>query len=334
MSRIRTRSASGDSSRASGRRRRVLVGLALWSACAVEAAAAATAWTLTLPDSVVVGGATVRVADLVVEPVPAAAGAVLVAAGGRPGTVLEVTARAILRRLAMSGQADGLTLAGAERCRLIFAGRAVPPQELRDRLHDLLLPHVPPAMDQAPPSWLELELPTHTLTVGAEWQLSWPQPRELMPGRNLLTVVVETGPTSQRLAVAATLHAFGRVAVPTTALIRGQPADPEAMAWQWTDLALAAPGLVTDPRALQNMQLARDLPQGAVVARGDLTPQPLVRRGEMVDLVMRRRGVEAVVRVESRQDGFLNQTISVRNPLNGRLVVAQVAAAGVVITGR
>jgi flagella basal body P-ring formation protein FlgA len=54
----------------------------------------------------------------------------------------------------------------------------------------------------------------------------------------------------------------------------------------------------------------------------------------MVDLVVRRGGVEAVVRVECRQDGLLDQTVSVRNPLNNRLLVARVTGPGQVATGR
>jgi flagella basal body P-ring formation protein FlgA len=44
--------------------------------------------------------------------------------------------------------------------------------------------------------------------------------------------------------------------------------------------------------------------------------------------------VAAVVRAECRQDGLLGETVSVRNKLNGRLVVARVAGPGTVTIGR
>ncbi len=326
-----TRRQQGMATRRPPRRARFGIFAAVAFACVARGAGA---WTLDVPDSVVVSAANVRVADLVAGPVPAGPGAVVIAAGGRPGTAIEVTARAILRRLAMAGHAADVSLKGAERCRILFAGGAVPPDLLRRRLGDLLQPQVPPADPQAPPSWLELELPDVRVLVGDGWRVEWPQPRPLAPGRNLLTVAVHDGPRSQRLSVTAILHAYARVAVPVAPAPRGTVIDPQAVQWQWIDLAASPPGLVSDPGSLQDMRPVRDLPPGEPLARRDLEPQPLVRRGDLVDLVMRRGGVEAIVRVECRQDGVLDQAVSVRNPLNGKLLVARVAGAGLVKMGR
>lgn len=296
--------------------------------------AGASNWTLDLPDSVVVHATTVRVADLARGPVPDAAGQVVVAAGGRPGAVIEITGRAILRRLVMAGAASGVSLAGAEHCRIVFAGGALTGATLRQRVADYLRQYIPSEVPDAPPSWLELELPEVQIMVGDLWDVSWPQPRPLVAGRNLLTLRIQSGESSQRLSVAAILHAYGRVASPMRSVLRGQAADPAAVQWQWTDLAMVQPGLVTDPRAMQDRQFARDLEPGEILAQRDLAPQPLVRRGEMVDLVLRRGNVSAILRVECRQDGILDQTVSVRNPLTNSLMVARVAAPGVVTTGR
>jgi flagellar basal body P-ring formation protein FlgA len=311
----------------------------LAAAAAIIAAAcclppAAAAWTLDLPDSLLAREATVRVGDLAPGVAPAGAAAVVVVAGGRPGASVEVSGRAILRRLAMAGEAAGVALTGAERCRIVFAGRSVPAELLHERVAAVLQPHVPPAPSEAPPSWLELELPEAPVVAGDDLDVSWPQPRPLAPGRNLLTVAVESGGRQHRLSVAATLHAYGRVASPNAAVARGQAVAPDDLRWQWTDLALAGTGLVTDPQALQDMQLARDLAPGDLLQQRDLAPRPLVRRGETVDLTLSRGGVAAVLRVECRQDGLLDQPVSVRNPLTGRLLVARVAGPGVVTIGR
>ena len=291
-------------------------------------------WILDIPDSVVVTTSTVRLSDLARGSVPPEPGMVVVAAGGRPGTVIETTGRAILRRLVMAGQAGGVTLVGADRCRIVFAGNVVPAAQLHRRIGDLLGPHIPEPDPEAPPPWLEIELPATQITAGDQWSVSWPRPRQLQPGRNLVTLAVETANSSQRFSIAAILHAYGRVAVPMQSAARGQPADPAAMQWQWVDLALTSPGLVTDPRALQDMQLARDLVPGQALMQRDLAPRPLVHRGEMIDLVVRRGGVEAVLRVECRQDGLLGQTVSVRNPQNSSLLVARVSGPGTVSMGR
>jgi len=297
-------------------------------------AGAAGAWTLALPDSLEVDATTVRVSDLVGAPVPEAAGAVVVAAGGRPGAVVEVTARTILRRLSMAGLAEGVVLAGAERCRIVFAGHALTLPLLQDRVQALLTAHIPPPDPAAPPSWLELELAASGIHVGQEWDVVWPQPRTLVPGRNLLTLQVRSGRQQHRLAAVVVLHAYARTATTVSTVARGQVAPTESLQWQWTDLALASPGLITDQQSLTGLIAARDLQPGEALSQRDLVPRPLVVRGEMVDLVVRRGGVEAVVRVECRQDGLLDQTVSVRNPLNKRLLVARVTGPGQVATGR
>lgn len=328
----RTAGSAGCRRRSSGPGPVLVAALCLAAACGRTATV--PAWTLDLPDSAVVTATTVRLADIARGAVPSGPGAVVVASGGRPGASVEVTGRAVLRRLAMAGLAEGVALTGAERCRIVFAGGAVPAEELRRRLTDLLRPHLPPADPEAPPSWLELDLPPVAIDVGESWTLAWPRPQPLTPGRNLLTVLVTSGGTQQRLALAVVLHAYARVASPVRTIPRGQTADPEALRWQWVDLALTAAEPVTDPQALGGMQLARDLPAGEILQRRDLAPRPLVRRGEMIDLVLRRGGIAAVLRAECRQDGLLGQTISVLNPLTKRLVAARVTAPGAATIGR
>jgi flagellar basal body P-ring formation protein FlgA len=310
-----------------------LAGIATLLVVAVGGSAAA-AWTLDLADTVQVRASTVTVADVARGSVPEAAGAVVVAAGGRPGAAVQVSGRTILRRLVMAGQADGVRLAGAEHCHIVFAGHTVGTHALREGIRAVLEPHIPPAAPEAPPSWLELDLTGGDIHVAGDWQVAWPQPRPLVPGRNLVTVTVTSGATTHRLAVVAVLHAYGRTAMPVAAVGRGQAADPQAMHWQWTDLALAEPGLVTDPRALHDMVLARDVTPGQTINQRDLAPRPLVVRGELIDLVVRRGNVAATVRVECRQDGLLGQTVSIRNPLNNRLLVARVTGPGRVELGR
>jgi len=302
------------------------------AACASPAAAAP--WTLDLADSVQVATATVRLADVARAPVPATAAQVVVASGGRPGGSLEITARGVLRRLVVAGCADGVARAGAERCRIAFGGAAGAPDVLVERIRAALAPQVPPPAPEAPPSWLELSVPEVAWYATGEWDVVWPSPRALVPGRNLVTLEVREGARGQRLAVVAVLHAFARTAVPVAVVPRGQGPQPDALRWQWTDLALADPGVVTDPRALADMIAARDLAPGAAVRERDLAPRPLVRRGETIDLVARRGAVAAKVRVECRQDGLLGQDVSVLNTLNGRLLVARVAAAGLVTLER
>jgi flagella basal body P-ring formation protein FlgA len=301
---------------------------------AVIAAGGAAAWTLDLAETVEVGESTVHLADLTRAPVPAAAAELVVAAGGRPGAEVTVTARAILRRLVMADLAADVALRGAERCRIVFAGRTVESSELSRRIQELLTPQIPAAAPEAPPSWLALELPAVQVQAGGDWEVAWPEPQPLRPGRNLITVQLREGERRRRLSVAVELHAYARTATAVSAVPRGQEPGEASLQWVWTDLALAAGQPVTDSRALAGMRAARDLAPGEVLDQRHLEPVPLVERGERVDLVVRRGSIEAVVRAECRQDGLLGETVSVINELTGRPVVARVAGPGVVTLGR
>jgi len=314
-------------------RRHPLLILATMAAVLVTAAIAG-AWTLDLAETVEVDGSTVRLSDVTDAEVPAAAADLVVAGGGRPGAAVTVTGRAILRRLVMAGLADEVILTGSDRCRITFAGRSVDMTELTTQIRELLMNHVPESDPEAPLSWLALEVPSVDVHAAGQWELEWPDARDLQPGRNLVTVQLRDGNRCRRISVAAELHAFARAAAPVSTVPRGQIPVAEAMQWIWSDLARTGGAPVTDAQALVGMRAVRDLAPGKVVTQNDLEPEPLVQRGELVDLVVRRGGIAAVVRAECRQDGLLGETVSVINEFTGRPMVARVSGPGVVTMGR
>ncbi|MBD3221715.1 flagellar basal body P-ring formation protein FlgA [bacterium] len=291
-------------------------------------------WTLDLADSVSVGPGNVRVADLARAPVPAEAGDVVVLPGTRPGQSVTVARQTVLRRLVMAGLAHGVALAGAGSCVIEVAGEAVSDHELADRVREVLADHLPPAPAGAPATWLEITLPEIDLVTHTGWRLSWPDARPLEPGRNLLTMTLASDQRRRRLSVAAVVHAFARTPQAVAPLTRGQTVPPGSVGWVWTDLAGHRGEAIVDAAQLRGMVLVRDLAPGTAVTADDLEPQPMVQRGETIDLVVRRGRTRAVVQAECRQDGRLGQMVSVLNPMTRRLVVARVTAPGVVTLGR
>lgn len=324
---MRPRAHDPPRRRLRGVRARLLVLLAL-------APGVAAGWTLDLADTVRVAGEVARVADLTHAGVPAKAGAVVVASGGRPGAAITISARSVLRRLSLAGQADDLVLGGATRCRILFTGQPVPRDTLLGAIRAALEPGLPAAPEAAPPSWLAIEVPEVAAHVRGDWRVTWPEPRTLRPGRNLVTLALHDGPRTRRLSVVAEAHIYARTAMPTAPVARDQDVAADGVRWVWTDLASAPGEPVTDPQTLGAMVAVRPLEPGHTITRDDLAPRPLVRRGQPVDLVVRRGRVQATVRAECRQDGVLGQTVSVRNQINGSLVVARVTGPGEVTLGR
>jgi flagella basal body P-ring formation protein FlgA len=294
----------------------------------------APAWVLDLADHVEAAPGNVRVADLARGEVPAAAGEVVVVPGAQPGLDVTVTRPTVLRRLVMAGLAAGVSLQGAERCRISIAGEPIASEELEERVRAVLVAHLPEPRAGAPASWIEVDVPAAAPTTASDWTVTWPEARTLDPGRNLVTLAVTTPRRTQRLSVAATVHCFAQTPQAVTPILRDQPIDPAAVAWVWTDLAQASRRAITDAAGLDGMVAQRDIAVGAPITAADLEVQPLVVRGERVDLVVARGTTRAVVTAECRQDGRLGQMVSVLNPITRRLVVARVTAPGVVTMGR
>jgi flagella basal body P-ring formation protein FlgA len=311
----------------------VFVLLALPLALAL-APPSASAWTLDLAAEATVTAGNVTVADLARGEVPPAAGTVVVVGGTRPGHAFAIDRRTILRRLVMAGQADAVSLTGAASCHVSVTGAPVPPDALERRIQDLLAPYLPPSPEGAPPTWLEVDLTSGSFATDGGWTVAWPDAAPLAAGRNLLTVALRTAHGTRQLSVTATVHTYGLTPRVVSALTRGQTLRPDLFGWTWTDLATLPGGAITDSTALRGMILGRDVAPGRLLTDHDLEPRPLVRRGEQVDLVVRRGRVAAVVRAECRQDGRQGQLVSVLNPLTRRLVLASVSAPGVVTLGR
>ncbi|MEC9489228.1 MAG: flagellar basal body P-ring formation chaperone FlgA [Halanaerobium sp.] len=68
----------------------------------------------------------------------------------------------------------------------------------------------------------------------------------------------------------------------------------------------------------------RRLNRGTVLTADMLVSPPLVERGERVNLVVRYKAMRIRITVEALEDGFLNETVAVRNTQSGKVVQAVV----------
>jgi flagella basal body P-ring formation protein FlgA len=125
-----------------------------------------------------------------------------------------------------------------------------------------------------------------------------------------------------------TLHAFARTAVATRRIAKDRPVPAEALVWGWQDLALVPAGAVVDSAGVAGMVATAEVRPGEVLRRRHLAAAPLVHVGQLVDLVIRRGTVSVAVRGSCRQDGRLDEMVSVRNELTGRLIAGRVTGPG------
>lgn len=87
-----------------------------------------------------------------------------------------------------------------------------------------------------------------------------------------------------------------------------------------------------DPEAdMIYAEAIRDLAPGSIIRQYDVRPQTLVKRGQMVQIVIgQSQGFQIVARVEAMQDGRYGEQIKVKNPESGRVLTGVVKAPGMV----
>ncbi len=313
---------------------RALVLLALLAAPGAAASAAVppppAGWVLALPDTVRLPGPQVRLGDVNLGTLPDAAAALVLVGDGRPGQQATIERRIVLRRLVEGGLASGVArCGGAERCAVLFTGRAADEAQLRAGVTGLLEPLLPASPPGAPAGWLELEVATPALAADG-WSVELTDPKPLRPGRNLVPLRVSGGGRSARVTASVVCHLYGEVAVARAPVAVSAPLGAAQFAWEWRDLATVAPGLAIGRAAVEGRSAARPLAAGEALRQADLRATPLVRAGDAVDLAVRRGSVVVTVRATARQDGALGQLVTVRNDINGKLSTARVSGPGLV----
>jgi flagella basal body P-ring formation protein FlgA len=151
--------------------------------------------------------------------------------------------------------------------------------------------------------------------------------------------VPATGPTAlggsaasaAAMPAAPTAEAASPVLVVRTDLRRGDLLDPSAVEATRPEepprRGLGPP--LTDPTALEHMELVRDKQAGQVLYAHDIQPALLVRRGQLIAVSMQGvPGLRITARLEALQDGRHGQSVRLRNTESGRIVSAVVSGPG------
>lgn len=293
-------------------------------------ARAAGNWNLILPDTVILADDVATLGEVAIGPIPGYARDLVIRAGLKPNSVVDVSRRDILRRLVIAGLARGVRLTGADHCQLIFAGRELTDGAIQREVRRAIQPLVPPSIQNAPDSWFEMDLPEIELSTAGAWNVETDRTDMLEPGRNLVRIRIVDGHREESFPATVTLHQFGEVGRVNRSLTRNQPLEENMFDWQWRDLADLDHGLAVHRTSVHGSSPTRNLKAGDYLRQADLKETPLILAGDSVELQVMRGQVAVAVRAVARQNGCLGQTIPVRSELTGRLVNARVAGPGLV----
>jgi len=288
----------------------------------------AQAWVLELVPQVTLDRPVVRLSDVVATEAPTTVGALVLRTGGKPGESAEISRAAILRRLVTERLAADVVCQGPESCRITFAGRTIALDELeKSLLAELgnLLPHDP---DRAPASWVEVNSELPGTVMAGEWRLELVEPNRLDPGRNLIRCRIVGGGRVIRFTAIVTCHTYGEVARTRSNVAKDDPLAEALFVWEWRDLTQVASGRVVGRGAVVGMTARGHIAAGEPLRLADIHPEPLVRQGDSVELVLDRGGVAVTLRGTAREDGVQGEMVYVRNEMDGRLIRARVTGQG------
>lgn len=153
-------------------------------------------------------------------------------------------------------------------------------------------------------------------------------------GAGLVRVELKVkGETCRTLTVTVDTRIYRRVLVTSRAIRRGELLDEDLLDQEERDVTLLKDGCYSDMEQVRGMQARRPMNAGEILTRLHSQSVPLVRQGDVVELVVVGGGMELSAPGVALQDGGAGVRIRVRNQESGKILHGEVLAAGVVRMG-
>ena len=112
--------------------------------------------------------------------------------------------------------------------------------------------------------------------------------------------------------------------MPTRRIDSGEVLLPEDFESLEVDLTRNAKAVVADQEHFSRYELARAVYPGRPISWGDLAPRAMVRKGELVDVVVREGALSISMRAMATGTGALGDIVVVRNLQSKREFPAEV----------
>jgi len=130
--------------------------------------------------------------------------------------------------------------------------------------------------------------------------------------------------------VSAHIKAFRRIAVLTSAVMRGTAIKPGDIVLREQDVGSLNSGYFFDEQHVIGKLAKRSLSAGMALSPNELTAPRWVARGQVVTLFVDSNGLQVRAQGEAMVDGAENDLVKVRNVLSGKVVDGFVTAPGTV----
>ena len=294
---------------------------------AEELAALPTGDGLTLRDRIMVDDDVVRLSDLFVDQL--SDGDIAIAQSPKPGQTVTLDAR-FLQQVARAYRLDWKP---ATKYQKVVIGR-MSQRVTSEMVHEAIAIAVQDRIGSA--SDLDIALD------GGDIQFDLPTDIE-----NSVTVSgINFDPTSNRFAavlvapadgppliqrnVFGTVYAMAQVPVPTRLISAGEIIGADDLVWQPVHLARLNGNSLTDAQQLIGHMAKRPLKAGQILRQTDVAVSPIIRKNDLIRLVVRSGQMALSVQGKAMQDGATGQSIRVINVNSNRQLSGTVVDAGTV----
>ncbi|WP_119301938.1 flagellar basal body P-ring formation chaperone FlgA [Dongia deserti] len=311
----------------------LFAGLCLWQplqAAWAEEVSAEYSNALTLRERIMVDGDVVRLGDLFQESL--SDGDVAVAQAPKVGQTLSLDAR-FLQQVARAYRLNWKPSSKYQKITIGRVSQRVTAPMVRDAVAVAVQERIGSSSDLdivLDGGDLELDLPTDVENSVAVSAINFD------PNSNRFAAILVApadGPPIIQRNVFGTVYEMAQIPVPKRLISAGETIVAEDLEWQAVHLTRLSGNSLTDAEQLIGRMAKRPLKAGQILRQSDVAVSPVIRKNDLIRLVVKTGQMTLSVQGKAMQDAALGQSIRVINVNSNRQLSGTVIDAGTVAIG-
>ena len=148
-----------------------------------------------------------------------------------------------------------------------------------------------------------------------------------------ILVAPADGPPVIQRNVFGTVYEMAQIPVPNRLISAGDVIAADDLEWQAVHLTRLSGNSLTDAEQLVGRMAKRPLKAGQILRQSDVAVSPVIRKNDLIRLVVKTGQMTLTVQGKALQDAALGQTVRVVNTNSNRQLTGTVIDAGTVAIG-
>lgn len=254
----------------------------------------------------------------------------IIAASPEPGKSSYLDSREIIKNILRKTKLSSSTLwSGSASVKIIRLGQKISQDQLIEQITNYLKNQTS-GMPKADISFEPSSLPLPFMIPKGEtsWEVIPSNPTILKSNRFSIIIRVD-GRVRKNISIAGRVKALAPIAVAVTSLKRGSILTPDNTALVVKDIVEhRAPCLSL--REILGKRVKHNFRAGSVIESDDVEMPPLVKKGQLVKIILNHGPLFLSASGIARMSGTLNQVIRVQNVNSRKLIFCRITAPGIV----